>query len=351
MYNTYAGGMDYGNGESKMLMYVDGVGVKLKVPSYTAPANIERFHALDNRLVKSQGDFIYSDAQTEQYVGKLATEQKSPYNTAGQIMRYSREQAKQIMLTMSAALVDDREYGFILCSGLPVLTYMDNKLLRGQIIDMLSGSYEFKLNGEPRIAHVRVGKVLMEGHAAMANLTVGKSQTTAIVDIGSRTTDMVVVRGQKAIESLCQHRDIGVSHPISKFNAAFERTYRRPLLSYELAEVSNAYAHGESLPMISVSGKVIDANDVQSLLEQSFYETWQVIESFIASVWNQSESGAIGSSFNQIYVIGGGYYHFKGYIEALLRHSSPFKEPEYANCQGYAKVANLLLEQGIEVRA
>jgi plasmid segregation protein ParM len=328
-------GFDFGNSETCSVAFIDGVGVARRIPSYTAVGSLDRLHSFGSKL--GSGDYVYKDADTEVFVGKLALEQsRTPYSTFGDVFRYRGEQAQQLLLTSADSLIEDKEYSLRVITGLPISTYVGNKNLRSEVVKMLSDTFIHWFNGEKRIAHIQIERVMMEGQAVMADLRVPAESLNAVIDCGGRTTDIYASRGQEPLVNLCQHKPIGVEHAISRFGALFETRYGRPLTPYEKRAILHSHIHrtGDA-PIVKVDGKTADATI--DLLEQALEEVGMQIYTFVVDTLNDSETGKVASSFDRVILVGGGFYYFNDILSSRMRNLESVDHPEMANAWGYVR--------------
>jgi plasmid segregation protein ParM len=342
--HTYAVGFDFGNSETCSALLINGNMLTTRIPSVTALANIKKFQALGNTSF-DRDEYVYTDETTELYIGNLALEQTNSASSGiGDIERYASSKALQLLLTSSASLTKEAKFGVNVVTGLPILTYIGNGDLRKNMIRTLNGVHDFTLNGKQRSVEVTVSTIVMEGAGAMVMYGNSKTSEQAVIDIGGRTTDLYVTRGQKPIETKCSNIPLGVEKSATRVNERFENMYHRPLTQYELKEIFSAYVKNrKALPVIKVDGMPV--TNVRELVTQAINEVAKEIVSFISSVWNVSETGKVASGFDSVIIIGGGSYYFGEVIKAKIPHAVIVENPEMANAVGYAKVAERTLQR------
>ncbi len=340
---TYPLGIDVGNSETCGAIIVDGKMFTDHIPSVTSHASSKRAHEFGIRK-----GLLFKDDSAELYVGRLAMEQSYiVYSTMGDIERYTSIQSRRLMLTMAAHLLGnagatDGEFSLNVVTGLPVDTFINSPELR-KSIKKLNGTYEFSLNGRDYTAHVNMARVLMEGAGAMATRSVDSDSINAVLDIGGRTTDLYVTRGQTPLEKLCTHKPIGVATASELINRSFEDERGVRIDNLRLMDVLHAYARGGKLPPVKVDGKEVE--NMRELIRNALREVGEQIVSFVASVWNESEIGKVASSFDSVVIIGGGAHYFKDVILRRIPHATVADNPEMSNAVGYAKVAELILQR------
>src|SRR5947199_10691869 len=85
----------------------------------------------------------------------------------------------------------------------------------------------------------------MEGAGALiayGDQTVSKMTESAVIDIGGRTTDLYVARGQVPVTEYCKGKPIGVETAALAFMEAFENIHDLPLSLLQAREVMHTYA-------------------------------------------------------------------------------------------------------------
>src|SRR5205823_2710016 len=98
-------------------------------------------------------------------------------------------------------LIPDTEFGLYVVTGLPAETYIKNMALRNNIKTALDGTHVFTMDNNKsfRRVTIEVATVVMEGAGALiayGDKAANKTTESAVIDIGGRTTDLYVARGQ-----------------------------------------------------------------------------------------------------------------------------------------------------------
>lgn len=341
--NVYPVGFDFGNSETCTVLIRDGVQITKSMPSVTASADSSRYSALSGKAGDS--GCIYQDDALEVYVGELAMEQSNSVSiTFGDIERYWSSTAKVMLLASVASMVNDYEFAINVVTGLPIDMFIRRQDAKRAIANKLNGDYYFTINGKERVVHVTVARVLMEGAGAMSLYGRPGNSEQAVVDIGGRTTDLYVTRGQVPVESLCRSGSLGVGQAAERLNGLFERDYGRPLEPLELRKtLYAAVTSGQHMPSVYVDGSLV--KDLRERARNAIDETGDKIIAFISRHWNQSETGKVASSYSMVVVIGGGYYYFRDKIVSRIPHVHEPPEPEMANARGYAKAAEFIVQR------
>jgi len=348
----YPYGHDFGNAEMGGVTVVNARNVSLSVPTAFAKADINAMQNLGIRMDLSEVHTIqFSGEELAYAVGDLALQQSlDVYHGRGDIQRYASKYSLRGLLTIAAALIPDTEFGLYVVTGLPAETYIKNMALRNSIKTALDGTHVFTTdNGKTwRSATVEVGTVVMEGAGALiayGDKNASKTTESAVIDIGGRTTDLYVARGQIPVTEYCKGKPLGVETATQLFMDAFEAKYDRPLSALEAREVTHAFASNGDLnfPDISVYGKTISALELSRLVREAVNQVGSEIASFVAMAWRQSDRDAVAASFKPVLNIGGGVYYFYRVLKQRIPHLTRPDDPIHANGLGYCSLAGRLL--------
>lgn len=351
MLPIYAYGHDFGNAETGGVLFDGNHGQRaITLPSATALGSLRDLAELRSALGESdthsltdalqQGEYVLEFNGSELFVGNLALKQARHATTArGDISRYKSPRSLHLLLVASAAMIPQPEYQLHVTTGLPVETY-SNAEMRKQVKHALEGEHRFTLNGVRRLAVVRVLKTVMEGAGAVIAHGANSTITQGCIDVGGRTTDLFVAEGQMPILHQCKGKDLGVEAAADLLSARFQHRYHRPLKPSEIRELLHAHAHKRTYPTISASGVQVGEYELSSWIEGALANIGNDIASFVGSVWNASESGAVGSDIGLVLLVGGGAYYFAEPLRARIPHLVVPHRPELANAIGYAALAN-----------
>lgn len=285
-------------------------------------------------------------------VGDLALQQAvDVYHGRGDIQRYSSKYSLRGLLTVAATLIPDVEFGLYVVTGLPAEAFIKNSALRSAIKAALDGTYLFTLNGGKTVRRVtvEVATVVMEGAGALIaygeKSAASKTTESAVIDIGGRTTDLYVARGQIPVFEYCKGKPLGVETATQMMMDAFENKYDRPLSLLEAREIMHAYAGQSdvSYPEVSAYGKTISTYDLERLAKEAITQAGSEITSFVASAWRQSDRDVVAASFKPVLNIGGGVYYFYNFLKQRIPHLSRPDNPTHANAIGYCTMGSRLL--------
>jgi len=241
-----------------------------------------------------------------------------------------------LLLTLTAALIPDRQFELRLVTALPVTLYKTRED-RSLVKKALEGWYPFRFNGRDREAVVKVGAVVMEGMGALIQHgeEAGKQ---AVIDIGERTIDLVAAEGQTPLANLCDGDVLGVGQVADELIREVKQRYRRILSSIEVHEQLHAYANGKSLPRLAANQQPIPPDEIRGIIGKAIDRVGRSINLFVAQKWNQ-EGGSVASNFSPVLLIGGGAHYFEQTLRRLIPLFDLPERPEDANPRGYLELA------------
>ncbi len=349
--NTYSLGHDFGNAVTKSVLYRGSKEKMLVYPSAITSIDVNqilqrmRGAGQDVAGVKDafQDDEYCIEFEGNSYaVGSLVYHQdRSFYSSIGDASRYWSLEALLSVLTSSALLISDREYDILLVTGLPIKTHTEETVKK--VKARLNGTHTFTLNGKERIAHIKVGKVLMESiGASIASGITQSDNYYGIIDIGGFTSDLCTHQNLRPVSKLCDGRSIGVHQAIKDVSDHFEEKYGFPLYPNKHDSVLRSYlAKDKSLIGLD---NVEMVKDIEHWTKESMDSTASAIKTFIAQTWATGNTGKIAADYTRVDLIGGGAYYFHQYLQPLMYNLCVHKRPEHANVIGYAKYADILLQ-------
>lgn len=353
----YPYGHDFGNAEMGGVTVLQGTNLARSIPTAFAKADITALHNLGVKVDQSNTHVIRFHGEAMAYtVGELALQQAvDVYNGRGDIQRYASKYSLRGLLTVAATLIPDTEFGLYVVTGLPAETYIKNMALRSSIKAALDGTHIFTMDNGKTFRHVTVeiATVVMEGAGALivyGDKTVSKTTESAVIDIGGRTTDLYVARGQVPVSDYCKGKPLGVDTATQMLMDTFESKYDRSLSLLEAREIMHAYASNGRLsyPDIAVYGKTINVPDIERLTREAVSQVGSEIVSFIASAWRQSDRDAVAASFKPVLHVGGGVYYFYNFLKQRIPHLSRPDDPIHANALGYCNLAGRLLIRKVQ---
>jgi plasmid segregation protein ParM len=346
----YPYGHDFGNAEIGGVTFLEQERVSHSIPTAFATVDTQALRGLGINTSTSLV-FRFQDEAISYAIGDLALEQHAePWTGYGFIQRYSSTYSLRSLLAMAASLIPDTEFGVSVVTGLPAETYIKNMDMRQTIKKALDGTYTFTLDGGHhwRTIHVEIALVVMEGAGALityGDKTTAKTAESAVIDIGGRTTDLYVARGQVPQTEYCKGKPLGVESATQILMNTFEAQFKRPLSRSEARAMMRAFASQGQLayPDVTVYGKAIDSSHVERLAKEAVTQVGTDIVSFVASTWRQSDQGAVAASFKPVIAIGGGVYYFYTVLKEQIPHLARTTDPIHANAHGYCTLAARLL--------
>lgn len=351
---TYAYGHDFGNAETSGVIFDGVLRQTITLPSATAPGRFESLAGLRAAMRGDEHDtpgprlganeYVLNYENTEWFVGELAlTQSRAGTSARGDISRYWSPRSLHLLLAASGTLVPVPEYHLDVVTGLPIETFTTET--RKQVKAALEGNHHFLLNGESKRAVVRVLAVVMEGAGALIAHGSASSMTQAVIDIGGRTTDLFVAEGQQPIQHLCKGKDLGIEVAADLVSSRFHARYYRPLKPQELRTLFHAHAHHQPYPALYVNGSRVSDADMHRMVTDVLATLGREIASFVGTIWNNSETGAVGSDLARVLLVGGGAYYLADMLKARIAHLTVPPRPEWANALGYAALAQELVRK------
>ena len=351
--NWYPYGHDFGNSKiGGVTVLRDGNICSCSIPTAFAKADVTAMRNLGVRVDQSNMHVIqFHDEAMAYAIGELALQQSvDVYHGRGDIQRYASKYSLRGLLAAAASMIPDMEFGLTVVTGLPAETYIKNVALRDSIKAALEGTHLFTMDyGKTyRRVTIEVVTVVMEGAGALiayGERSMSKTTESAVIDIGGRTTDLYVARGQVPVTDYCKGKPLGVESATQMLIDTFESKYERSLSLLEAREIMYAYAsHGRvDYPEIAVYGKTVSANSLERLAAEAVTQVGSEIVSFIASAWRQSDRDAVAASFKPVLHVGGGLYYFYNLLKNRIPHLSRPDDPIHANAIGYCSLAGRLL--------
>ncbi len=352
MMQWYAYGHDFGNSTIGGAMQIAGMGKPhtRSIPTAVAKVDVAAMRSLGIQVEAPGHHLIQLESDEYTYaVGELALQQgKDSWHGRSDISRYASTHSVRGMLTVASSLIADQQFGLYVVTGLPTETFLKNADLREQIKQALSGTYTFTTDqGKSyRRVVVEVTTVVMEGAGALIYYgeTTSK-QESAVIDIGGRTTDLYVSRGQIPQIAYCKGKPLGVEDAARLLKDASERKYDCTLTDLETRDILRAYAMGDltAYPQITTYGRAVSPLSLAQLTSSAVEETGREILSYIASAWNENDQGKVGSRFSPVLTIGGGVFYFSGMLKERIPHLSRPADPVHANALGYCTLAGFQL--------
>ena len=355
----FAYGHDFGNSEIGGAIQEIGVSPPrtLSIPTALAKVDLQSMLNLGISLAEPEYHTLRLDGEEYSYaIGELALQQggKAIWHGRHDMNRYASKHSVRGMLTIASTLIPDRDFGLYVVTGLPTETFTKNAPLRETIKKELSGTYIFTTDNAKsyRSAVIEVATVVMEGAGALiyyGHQRADRSES-AVIDIGGRTTDLYVARGQVPVMDFCKGRPLGVETAAELLKATCEQKYDCSLTDLETRDILRAYARGNinAYPELRVYGKAISPLSLAHLAKQAVVEIGSEILSYISSAWNENDQGKVGSRFSPLLNIGGGVFYFHPLLKERIAHLSCPSDPVHANALGYCTLASYQLARNVQ---
>lgn len=367
-------GHDFGNANSKIVIQ-KGKGkegaLKISVPTASFLVNKSVIDSLGISDAPAKGEASQEpryDKLIHQFkgsaytyaIGEFALVQGSGQDSMGAAVndkrRYKSEAAIRSILTLSATLLKEKEYGLRVVTGIPAKIFRQDKdkSFRESIKKSLNGTYTFSIDGGKtwRTVTIEIISVVMEGAGAVADWgNVTPDTKSGVIDIGGGTFDLYAQTGASPVAEWCTGFAYAVNEVQKLVNMSFSDAHGRDLTDIELRAILNAYTSPlkkKPYPAIHVRGVKISPEELEGYVAPAVQIVGDQIISLTNSAWVANQSGASMSPF---LLIGGGAYLFSGMLQEEYSHLTIGEDPEYANCNGYAKLASmiyaLMLKKGL----
>ena len=226
-------------------------------------------------------------------------------------------------------------------TGLPISIYLDDPANVERVRQSLLGTHVFSLNGVQRVMHVESVKVIMEGAGALIAYGSNQDVLQGVVDIGGRTTDLYVARGQKPRPANSKGFALGVAAAAERFSDKFREAYHYTLTFETRMELLRQHVSGMSYRAVNDKESIrIHDDRMHALIESALREIGQEIATQVVATWDD-----ILMEFDSVLIVGGGAHYFADDIQARLRRSRTSPKPEMANAAGYASLADAVAKK------
>lgn len=291
IYPVYYAGFEVGSGFSGLkLIPADGLTLArdlVTLPSFLADGDTSALLGgsdPDAKLVDilQQEDYVLTFQGHTYFLGQLLEHGTHCTNAFSDERRYWSEHAQILLLCLACILIPERCSELRLVTALPVSLY--DRERRQQVRQSLSQHYRLTFNGRAREVQVKCGYVAMEGQGTLIHCGDERS-FQAVIDVGERTTDLVVVNGQRLLARLCRGEQLGVVQLVEDLQQLGQR-YRRKLPVEKAHALLTAYAHHRSYPRISMGTGSISDEEITSVIQGSIQRIARPLSSFIVGSWN-----------------------------------------------------------------
>lgn len=321
-------GLDVGYGLTKA---VADNGKHVCFESRIAPAEFIRFQANIGAKVAVNGLTLHDNDEGPLWVGELASKQgrlgaiRSPRDRN----RVNDSITTHLANAAFAMLLPDRDYASIrVVTGLPVAYYRDAFDLSQHLL----GTHHVLLEGRNLTVEVEDVLVVPQPFGALLSLILderGMMKTASIdlvegkvgvLDIGSYTTDMIMVEGLEYIEARSGSIEVGVSTAIDMIRKVLQDEHR---VSYEPHELEQAMRRG----WLVIDGQ---KHSLNGLASGHLDPIARAIEAQARTLWNVS-------TLTQMVLAGGGSLALKPWLEPCFQQAVFVPDAAMANATGFLR--------------
>lgn len=345
MQNSIVFGLDAGNSEATGVLATGKQHIRT-LPSAIGAGSLSQLMRIrggagqQHRLAPNE--HVLEIDGSSSFVGELALEQSATASSArGDVTRYWSGHTLRLLMVLAGSMIAEPSFTLRVVTGLPVMVW-DVATTVPQVQHSLCGTHAFHLNGQQRVMTVTGVMVVMEGAGALAVHGLAEDIPQAVIDIGSRTTELFWAHGQRPTLPRCSGFDRGVGDVGDRLAAAFLEQYGRALTPREIRDSQRAIAQGRSHPPIFVDGQPVQLGE---LVARAIRDVGGDIRSQISQTWRSSEQGKVAAEAAQVLLIGGGAYYFAPILRALIPHLQTPKHAEHANAEGYLAIGRELPER------
>lgn len=344
---TFFYGHDFGNSETDGVMFTGTHELVRSMPTAESIAPSEkRARNLGVNLGANTVLFRMAQDNTTYMIGEGAlTQASNGTSQRGNIGRYTSPQSVRALLANSAMMTREKAYRLHVVTGVPVETYAEDDSIRQRIVDALSGTYSFIINGtDERTVEVIVEKVIAEGAGVIIGYGTADKVLQGAIDCGGRTLDLFVSRGQTPQIPLCKSFVLGVESAIDLLKANYQAAYNATLSVADARAIMFAYtsAAKSAYPQLSVRGLDVTWQDQYHMATEAVRVIGEQIAATVASAWSEGETtDQVATRFKNIFFIGRGAAYFMPYIKKIIAAGQlkQVDDPGSANAYGYASLA------------
>ncbi len=356
-YPFFPFGHDFGNAEDCGVLIGATHRMERRIPSVSATTswkNVTEFASgsgkttsetvAPNHYILEYDQQVAPYHHVEKSIGqRVFDDGAQPLSTHGDSARYwQNNYSLEMLMVASASLTSAKEYGLHVVTGLPISIFLDDAKNKTSVVDALIGDHTFYLNGVQRVMHVESVKVIMEGAGALIEHGSGDNVLQSVVDLGGRTTDLFVARGQKAQRAQSTGFPLGVANISDRFNEKFRSAYNYQLSLQTRTQLLSQHVNNQPYKMIKDkhSGLAIPDAHLSPMIESSLREVGKEIATKIATIWDE-----MVNEMDTILIVGGGAHYVAQDIQARIPSAKTVYKPEMANAFGYAMLAEAGMSQ------
>lgn len=321
-------GLDVGYGYVKAICES---GKSVCFPSLVAPAEFIRFRADVGPQAAVNGLTLHDTSEGELFVGELAARQGRP--GAVRSPRDRDRVADPIVTHLAnaafAQLLPETIHARVrVVTGLPVDYYRDAH----QLVEHLRGQHVIKLDWRSQVIEVEEVRVVPQPFGALLSMLLddqGKlkvesshlaQERVGVLDVGTHTTDLLLVDGLEYIEAGSGSLEVGVSTVLEMLRKVLLDEYR---ISYASHELEAAIRRG----WLMIEGHKTSLNGLAS---EHLSVIAQSIEAHTRTLWN------IGT-LSAVVLAGGGALALREWLEPCFNQAIYAPDATMANANGFLR--------------
>ncbi len=325
--------------------YTKGInqdGVKIIFPSVVGAAHHRELKDLFGKSMSNNLDNIHiqlkeGDLEGEYFVGRLAFDSLSK-SYAFDSNKIWHENTIVNLATVSA-LLGGGKGELLLVTGLPLQFYKNQQREFSSFLKMFDAEVTMKGENElPQTIRFARSAVFPQAAGAIYQAVAEHPQlkhppgsTIAVVDVGFRTTDFIVVRigtPLETVEALSGTIETGMSH----LNRVFaEQYFAETGKQADFAQVTRYLANGCTFYFNG------HKYDLSQKMESAKAELAKTIKDGLIANWRDAYQ-----DFRAVIFVGGGSRELMNLFQKQFSAAMTVSNPQFANTQGFLFYANLL---------
>jgi len=321
-------GLDVGYGLTKA---VADNGRRACFESRVAPAEFIRFQAEMGARVAANGLTLHDAQEGALWVGELASKQGRPgaLRSPRDRDRVNDPITTHLAHAAFAMLLPGLEHARVrVVTGLPVAYYRD----AFQLSQHLLGTHQVLLDGRSLVVEVEDVLVVPQPFGALLSLILderGRMKTATldlvegkvgVLDVGTFTTDLILVEGLEYIEARSGSLEVGVSTAVEMMRKVLLDDYR---VSYEAHELEVALRRG----WLVIDGQ---KQPLDGLARDRLDPVARAIEAQARTLWNIS-------TLTAVVLAGGGALALRPWLEPRFKQAIYAPDAAMANAAGFLR--------------
>jgi plasmid segregation protein ParM len=298
------------------------------------------YHSELSLYTQEEDNLVVEIGGARYFVGSLAVRQSEIAARSLAEDRPGDWSARVLFLTALSLVVDGPTAHANIVTGLPPAHY---RLYRDALADIMLGEHRVVLQSGPRPAEkvivVDNVRVVPQPFGTVFDLFLDRAGTVqqpdlaasrvGVIDIGFRTTDLVVADRLDYVERLSVTTTTGLATAYALIADALQREFGITRENYELDGIVMS-GH------LRLGGKV---HDISQVRDDAFRQVARKIMTEVDSVWQKDD-------LDVVYVTGGGGQALAGFLLEALPNGALVPGAQAANVHGYWKLSNKLFGVG-----